>query len=679
MLALLPALLFAWGFLLVRPTLPDVSTCNDTDGAPALDRVAVVVVDGLRWADAPAAFTLSLTPPPGSAWGPTRLVAHPPTATLPAIRSMLTGGLPAGFADAGAGVVYGSPAVAEDTWVGRVRACNDGRREGARARVVAFGDAVWGALLGGERSLDGGWSTPALDVGSLDDSRVWASLKQEVEEWWSEDKAKAGHHHPAPPRPRVAIAHVNALDHAQHARGPGSSSASAALAAISANLTALMRSLTSPAACAQGGDTLLVILGDHGATRDGNHGGASLDETDTAMLAVSARAWCAGGAEALSLPLRAVYTIDLAPALALLLGGPPPFSSVGRLPEGLWGLAHGEATYPPALRANAAQVGQYLKAAPWARRSSAVPQVHALLQAGEGAWARNETGRAVRAWEAGLDGARDAAHANHATFGLWRMGAGLVGLVLVAARRVMLVVSTTAKQQPRRAAADVALPLLLATAHAASLFSVGALQAEAWVVAGLNAALLALAAGKPTPATLALSAAAWACLPLAPRTAAEAMHLVGRSKQQQTALPWALAAAQAGLVVCSQAHPPAAVGVALMFAAHTAFHASGHFCEVAGLKMSLSGGLPYGLAVGVVAADTLAPFFVAGAAARLAGKGNGVEVMATAARTITLSSAALSAAWHARHILAPSVFAPRFMFELAFYASAEIGGWCASK
>lgn len=707
MAALLPALLFAWGCILVRQTLPNTTPCPtsttpDAPPPPALGRLAVVVVDGLRWADAATALGAgALALPPGAVWGPARLVAHPPTATLPAVRSMLTGGLPA-FVDAGAGVVFVSQAVVEDTWVGRLRRCvRRHHHHAARPpRVVAFGDAAWRALLGGDGALDpGSWSTPALDVGGLDDSRVWASLRREVGRWAAEEEEEAAAAASPPylsPSPAVAVAHVNALDHAQHARGAASPLAAATLATIATNLTALARTLASPSACVAVGaaagaaataDTLLLILGDHGSTPGGNHGGASPDETDTAVMAVSVRAWCAGGrAVTASPPHQAVHTVDLAPALALLQGVPPPFSSVGRLPEGLWGLVHGAATYPAALRANAAQVGRYLTAAPWAaarrgRQSGAVRLALSRLEAGERAWAGNDTRRAVRDWEAGLDAAFEAARSDHATLGVGRMGAGLVGLLCVAAHRVRVVVATAQtpahKPRPRRAIVVVLAPLLLAGAHAASLVSVGALQAEGWVVAGLSAALVA-AAGRPTPAWLAATAATWAFLPRAPRTAAEAMHLVGRPAQRQhTVIPWALAAVQAWLVARPGPAPAAVLGVALTLAAHTAFHASGHFPEVAGgLRMDLTAGLPYGLAVAVVAADALAPFVVAGAAARAAGPQ--AQASAAAARTLTLAGACLSAAAHARHILAPAVFAPRFVFELAFYVSAEVGGWLAA-
>jgi hypothetical protein len=62
----------------------------------------------------------------------------------------------------------------------------------------------------------------------------------------------------------------------------------------------------------------------------------------------------------------------------------------------------------------------------------------------------------------------------------------------------------------------------------------------------------------------------------------------------------------------------------------------------------------------------------AGAAARLAGPA--AAAVHAAVQATTLLAAATSAAWQARHILAPSVFAPRFVFEAAFCASGAAGG-----
>ena len=87
-------------------------------------------------------------------------------------------------------------------------------------------------------------------------------------------------------------------------------------------------------------DTLLVVLGDHGMDRKGNHGGDG-------DLEVSAGLWIYLKGSALSAndvptshlphetlpgepsPHRSIQQIDLVPTLSLLLGPPIPFSNLG--------------------------------------------------------------------------------------------------------------------------------------------------------------------------------------------------------------------------------------------------------------------------------------------------------------------------------------------------------------
>jgi len=102
--------------------------------------------------------------------------------------------------------------------------------------------------------------------------------------------------------------------------------------------------------------TLLAVLGDHGMTAEGDHGGDTAAETGAALFLYASRCVCAAGraapaelhADAVAhlasrLPARSpplveadappapevVQQIDLVPTLALLLGHPIPFGSLG--------------------------------------------------------------------------------------------------------------------------------------------------------------------------------------------------------------------------------------------------------------------------------------------------------------------------------------------------------------
>lgn len=122
-------------------------------------------------------------------------------------------------------------------------------------------------------------------------------------------------------------------------------------------------------------ETLLVLLGDHGMDRRGNHGCDTEHE-------VSSGAWIYSKKQAFSplslviprnllpmtifpaatVPHRAIQQIDLAPTLSLLLGLPIPPNNLGSvIPEMFWDDGSGE-RYDRALRLNAAQVNRYIQA-----------------------------------------------------------------------------------------------------------------------------------------------------------------------------------------------------------------------------------------------------------------------------------------------------------------------------
>ena len=118
-------------------------------------------------------------------------------------------------------------------------------------------------------------------------------------------------------------------------------------------------------------DTLLIVLGDHGMDRKGDHGGDG-------DLEVSSGLWIYSKGPALSSkdpptsglphktfpgepsPHRSVQQIDLVPTLSLLLGLPIPFNNLGTvIPELFWRDRFGS-DYAKAVDINARQVHAYL-------------------------------------------------------------------------------------------------------------------------------------------------------------------------------------------------------------------------------------------------------------------------------------------------------------------------------
>ncbi len=81
-------------------------------------------------------------------------------------------------------------------------------------------------------------------------------------------------------------------------------------------------------------DTILFVIGDHGMTSDGNHGGATYNETITTTFAYSKRKFnqvvrkykISDFDENFD---NVIDQIDLLPTLAMILGIPIPFNNLG--------------------------------------------------------------------------------------------------------------------------------------------------------------------------------------------------------------------------------------------------------------------------------------------------------------------------------------------------------------
>ena len=73
-------------------------------------------------------------------------------------------------------------------------------------------------------------------------------------------------------------------------------------------------------------DTVFIVMGDHGMTEDGNHGGGTEDETDSTLFIYSPSLRVANHSMG-----SVVHQTDLPATLSLLLDTPIPFENLGRL------------------------------------------------------------------------------------------------------------------------------------------------------------------------------------------------------------------------------------------------------------------------------------------------------------------------------------------------------------
>jgi GPI ethanolamine phosphate transferase 3 subunit O len=119
----------------------------------------------------------------------------------------------------------------------------------------------------------------------------------------------------------LLIAHFLGVDHCGHKHGPMHQEMARKLSEMNEVIEKISHTMDD--------DTVLLVMGDHGMTVTGDHGGASADETEALLFAYSKQKHL--------VPthyddnVNVMQQIDLAPTLAAILGVPVPFSNLGKL------------------------------------------------------------------------------------------------------------------------------------------------------------------------------------------------------------------------------------------------------------------------------------------------------------------------------------------------------------
>ncbi|TMW63072.1 hypothetical protein Poli38472_005690 [Pythium oligandrum] len=365
--------LFTTGFFLTRFEVPDVSECESPPHAPAANahlrhhdasgvtvesescwmprrfrRVVFVVIDALRFdfvaspSDDPSSFYLNHLPvlnatletqPTHSALF--KFVADPPTMTMQRLKGLTTGSLPT-FLD-----IKDNMASSEITEDNLIRQMHQQQRP-----IVFMGDDTWDSLY--EKYFTRKYSFDSFNVKDLHtvDQGVIRHLFPELKESdWG-----------------LLIAHFLGVDHVGHTHGPSSVYMTDKLKEMNSVLTRLLGELPDD-------DTLLLIMGDHGMSADGNHGGASDEETGAALFLYSKQPLVSSAA--MDNWSREVPQVDLVPTIALLTGIPIPFGNLGAvIPQLFYHQSANEdseseagqsfKTLNKALRLNVDQVRRYL-------------------------------------------------------------------------------------------------------------------------------------------------------------------------------------------------------------------------------------------------------------------------------------------------------------------------------
>ncbi|KAG6614661.1 gpi ethanolamine phosphate transferase 3 [Phytophthora cinnamomi] len=349
--------LFTTGFFLTRFEVSDLSSCqaspSDTNSSPAhlrgghedlrgsddaaiegcwmprrFRRVVFVVIDALRFDFAAAGSSAQrstfysdrlpilndmLVSEPEHALL-LKFVADPPTMTMQRLKGLTTGSLPT-FLDIKDNMAASSQIV-EDNLLRQLREQQRG--------VVFMGDDTWDALYAREFT------------------RKFAFDSFNVKDLHSVDRGVTTHLFPELHKPDwdLLIAHFLGVDHVGHTHGPSSVFMAEKLDEMNGVLKKLLQELKEMPG---GEDVLLAVLGDHGMSADGNHGGASDEETGAALFLYSKTSLVATGggsdnedskelrkyAQKIFDNSREVPQVDLVPTLALLSGLPIPFGNLG--------------------------------------------------------------------------------------------------------------------------------------------------------------------------------------------------------------------------------------------------------------------------------------------------------------------------------------------------------------
>ncbi|KAL5714263.1 hypothetical protein ACHQM5_016248 [Ranunculus cassubicifolius] len=334
--------LFIFGFFPVKPTLSGVSglesyrapKCNSIQNhkenstvsphqlrslykemseIPATyDQLIIMVVDGL-----PAEFVLGKDGQPptkammeampytqfllssGAALG-YHAIAAPPTVTMPRLKAMVSGAI-GGFLDVAFN--FNTQALLDDNLLDQFYSIG--------WNMVIHGDETWIKLFPGLFTRHDGVSSFFVKDTVQVDYNVSRHLEAELmsDDW------------------HLLILHYLGLDHVGHIGGRNCVLMLPKLKEMDEVIKQIHEKKVLNHSH-HSGQTLLVVLSDHGMTDSGNHGGSSFEETDSLALFIGLGA---KDRDYTSATCNEAFQVNIAPTLALLFGVPIPKNNVGVL------------------------------------------------------------------------------------------------------------------------------------------------------------------------------------------------------------------------------------------------------------------------------------------------------------------------------------------------------------
>ena len=119
----------------------------------------------------------------------------------------------------------------------------------------------------------------------------------------------------------ILIAHFLGVDHCGHKYGPLHAEMGRKLSEMNEVIDKVIKNMDD--------DTMLIVMGDHGMTITGDHGGGSEDETEALLFAYSKR--LSFVPTLYDKDSKVMQQIDLAPTLSVIMGVPVPYSNLGKI------------------------------------------------------------------------------------------------------------------------------------------------------------------------------------------------------------------------------------------------------------------------------------------------------------------------------------------------------------
>lgn len=313
---------FTRGFLLSRTVLENFSSLSDPiyQDVPKLqqfDKAVIIIIDALRFdfvipdeaSDKPyhnhirLPYETFVEQPENSVL--LKFIADPPTTTLQRLKGLTTGSLPT-FVDAGSN--FDGDVIEEDNFIKQLY--QNGKK------ITFAGDDTWQALFSPflhtsypYESLNV-WDLHTVDDGVIE--HMMPLLEKENQGKWD-----------------VLIGHTLGVDHVGHRYGPDHFS----MIDKQEQMDEFLRNVTTKI----DDNTVLIVMGDHGMDKTGNHGGDSKEELEAALWLYSKKKSFKQNIDKSVYNIanngelyRAVNQIDLVPTFSLLMGLPVPFNNLGK-------------------------------------------------------------------------------------------------------------------------------------------------------------------------------------------------------------------------------------------------------------------------------------------------------------------------------------------------------------